>query len=80
MNDHDRRERDVRQNSKGVLVTLLVLVSCNVWVLRSEAEPPALARLSGAEKERVAKLIEGAKKEGKLVGYSLRCVRMSRPN
>jgi hypothetical protein len=26
--------------------------------------------LSGAEKTRVAKLIEGAKKEGKLAGYS----------
>jgi len=56
--------------SKVVLFTLLTLVICIIWVLRTEAEPPALAKLSGAEKERVAKLIEGARKEGKLVGYS----------
>jgi iron(III) transport system substrate-binding protein len=55
---------------KGVLVILLAVVSCSVWVLRSEAEPPALSRSGGAEKARVVKLIEGAKKEGKLVGYS----------
>lgn len=55
---------------KGVLVSFVVLVICGVWVLGSAAEPPALARLSGAEKERVVKLIEGAKKEGELVAYS----------
>ena len=56
---------------KSALVILLVLVSCSFWLLASAAEPPALAKLSGAEKARVAKLIEGAKKEGKLVGYSV---------
>ena len=35
-------------------------------MLGSEAEPPAPAKLSGAGKERVGKLIEGAKKEGQL--------------
>ncbi|MEK6710813.1 MAG: extracellular solute-binding protein [Nitrospinota bacterium] len=34
------------------------------------AEPPALQGLSGAAKERVAKLIEGAKKEGEVVVIS----------
>ncbi|OGP87887.1 MAG: hypothetical protein A2157_10840 [Deltaproteobacteria bacterium RBG_16_47_11] len=53
---------------KGVLFSFVVLVSCSVWA--TAAEPPALARLSGVEKERVAKLIEGAKKEKELAGYS----------
>ena len=60
----------LEKNAKGFFVIILALVSCSVWVLRSEAEPPALSVLSGAEKVRVAKLIEGAKKEGKLAGYS----------
>jgi len=55
---------------KSALVILFVFVSCSFWLSASAAEPPALAGLSGAEKARVAKLIEGAKKEGKLVGYS----------
>lgn len=55
---------------KGCLVVLVVLVLGVVWGLGSAAEPPALARLSGGEKEGVAKLIAGAKKEGELVGYS----------
>jgi iron(III) transport system substrate-binding protein len=55
---------------KIALVILLVLISCSFWLLASATEPPALAKLSGAEKAQVAKLIEGAKKEGKLGGYS----------
>ncbi len=48
-------------------VGLILLIAGGVgWA----AEPPALTRLSGAEKERVAQLIAGAKKEGELIGYS----------
>jgi len=35
----------------------------SLGMLGYAAEPPALARLSGAEKERVAKLIEGPKRK-----------------
>lgn len=56
--------------SRGVVVIFLVLVSCSVWVLTSGAEPPALTRLKGAEKERLVKLIEGAKKEREILGWS----------
>ena len=55
---------------RSILMMLLVLAGFSIWTLRSEAEPPALARLKGAEKERVSKLIEGAKKEGELVAYA----------
>jgi len=54
----------------AVFIGFAVSFICIVWGLGSAAEPPVLARLSGAEKERVAKLIEGAKKEGELIGYS----------
>jgi iron(III) transport system substrate-binding protein len=53
------------------LVILLVLVGCSFWFLASAAEPPGLAKLGGAEKARVVKRIDGAKKEGRLVGYSV---------
>jgi len=56
--------------AKGCLVICLVIVICGIGVLSKAAEPPALARLSGVEKERLAKLIAGAKKEGELIGYS----------
>jgi iron(III) transport system substrate-binding protein len=55
---------------KGILILCLVLVFCSGGAFSSLAEPPALARLSGAEKERVARLIDGARKEGELVFYS----------
>lgn len=55
---------------KGILVILFVWVSCGVWVSKCEAQVPALSGLSGTERQRVANLIEGAKKEGKLLGYS----------
>ncbi len=56
--------------SKGLLACFVVFGIGCPWAGSSAAEPPALARLSGAEKERVAKLIEGAKKEGELVNYN----------
>ncbi len=57
---------------KGLLVSLVVLGICGLWAFNSvsAADPPALARLTGAEKERVAKLIAGAKKEKELIAYS----------
>ena len=58
------------KTGKGVLVSVIVLLICSVWIVGSAAEPPALARLSGAEKAKLAKLIEGAKKEGEVVAYS----------
>jgi len=54
----------------GILTGFLVLTICSAWVRSNAAEPPALTRLSGSEKERVVKLMAGAKKEGELVGYS----------
>lgn len=54
----------------GLLACLLVLAIGCPLAESGTAEPPAMARLTGAEKERVAKLIEGAKKEGELVGYN----------
>jgi len=53
-----------------VFVSALVILLGNGFASNSNAEPPALARLSGAEKERVQKLIAGAKKEGEIVAYS----------
>jgi iron(III) transport system substrate-binding protein len=55
---------------RPLLAGFAVLVLCSTWAVSSSAEPPALARLTGTEKERVAKLIEGAKKEGEVVGYT----------
>jgi len=56
---------------KCILIGLSVLAISGPWLGRSATvEPPVLARLSGAEKERVAELIAGAKKEGELVGFS----------
>ena len=49
---------------KSVLVILFVLAGCSFWLSAGATEPPVLAKLSGAEKVRVAKLIEEAKKEG----------------
>ncbi len=60
----------LKKIGKGCFVSSLVLLIGGFWGLGSAAEPPALARLSGAEKERVVKLIEGAKKEGELSGFS----------
>lgn len=62
-----RRRKNLQ---KIFFVSLLVIFICGVWVIESIAEPPALARLKGAEKERLSKLIEAAKKEGELTGYS----------
>ena len=58
--------------AKGFLVALVVLGICGLWAFNSAnaADPPALAKLTGAEKERVAKLIAGAKKEKELIAYS----------
>ncbi len=53
-----------------ILLALAILGVSAVGEFGRAAEPPALARLSGPEKERVAKLIAGAKKEGELVAYS----------
>jgi iron(III) transport system substrate-binding protein len=55
---------------KIVLVALFVFVTCSFDLPANGAEPPAFAGLNGVEKARLVKLIEGAKKEGKLVGYS----------
>lgn len=55
---------------KGSFITLVILLFCGSGGWVSSAEAPALARSSGAEKERVVKLIERAKKEGELLGYS----------
>ena len=55
---------------KSIVIGLAGLILCLLWGLGKAAEPPALARASGAEKERVKKLIEGAKREGELVAYS----------
>jgi hypothetical protein len=57
--------------AKGVLVIILALVICTSWLLANAADPPALTKLSGAEKARLAKLIDGAKREGKLSSYSV---------
>jgi iron(III) transport system substrate-binding protein len=59
----------VGRTCKGLLYIFVIFVICSIWA-SAKAEPPALARLKGAEKERVAKLIEGAKKEKELTGYS----------
>jgi hypothetical protein len=48
-----------------------MVCSCSICLLASGAEPPALTKLSGAEKTRVVKLIDGAKKDGNLVGYTI---------
>ena len=58
--------------AKGFLVALVVVGICGLWAFNSAnaADPPALAKLTGAEKERVAKLIAGAKKEKELIAYS----------
>ena len=53
-----------------VFVSALGILLGNGFAGNSNAEPPALARVSGAEKERVQKLIAGAKKEGEIVAYS----------
>lgn len=58
------------KNRKGGLIGLLCLLVLFMGGLGNAAEPPALARASGAEKERIKKLIAGAKKEGELVAYS----------
>lgn len=53
----------------GFLIGFVFVVSTfftSVWA----ADPPALQDLSGKERERVAKLIEGAKKEGEVVWFS----------
>ena len=61
----------LRKMEKGILVSFVVLATCSAFVMKTAAaEPPGLAKLSGAEKARVAKMIEGAKKEGELVAYS----------
>jgi iron(III) transport system substrate-binding protein len=54
---------------KNILIPFMLLAACIVLIGRGSAEPPGLARLTGAEKDRVAKLIEGAKREGELTGY-----------
>ena len=54
----------------SISACFVVLAIACPTVESGTAEPPALARLTGAEKERVAKLIEGAKKEGKMVWYA----------
>ncbi len=48
---------------KSFWACFVILAIWCPWVGSGTAEPPVLARLSGAEKDRVAKLIEGAKKE-----------------
>jgi iron(III) transport system substrate-binding protein len=50
----------------GVLVALALAAGSFPSVAQA-ADPPALRGLSGAERERVAKLIEGARKEGGLM-------------
>lgn len=60
----------LKKMGKSVLGILMILGICSIWVWSRAAEPPAVARLSGVEKARVIKLIEGAKKEGELVGSS----------
>ena len=45
-----------KMGKKG-FIGFVVIAICSIWVLSNAAEPPALAKLSGAEKERVAKLI-----------------------
>ena len=65
------------KTGKGVLASLIVLLICSVWIVATAAEPPALARLSGAEKAKLAKLIEGAKKEGEVVAYSFSPVKLT---
>ena len=60
----------MKETIKTTATICIVLGILVFWVAQTFAEPPALARLSGAEKERVLKLIDGAKKEGELVAYS----------
>ena len=55
---------------RTILLALAILGVSAIGEVGRAAEPPALARLTGPEKERVAKLIAGAKKEGELVAYS----------
>lgn len=60
-----RRERLERMGRVflGALMAV-VLAAVALPISARAAEPPALQGLSGAERERVAKLIEGARKEG----------------
>ena len=55
---------------RTILLALTIFGISAIGDFGRAAEPRALARLSGPEKERVAQLIAGAKKEGELVAYS----------
>ena len=46
-----------RKVTKSILVILISLILSSIFILESAAEVPALAKLSGKDKERVQKLI-----------------------
>ncbi len=60
----------LKRIGKESLVGFLALLICGFWTFGTAVEPPALAKLSGPDKERIGKLIAEAKKEGEVLGYS----------